>query len=258
MADYYKILGVSRKANPGEIRSAYRKLARKYHPDVSQSPEAHSQFSRISEAYRVLSNAELRALYDQGGSERLAGQKRSQDLRTQSAVFQARINRVVDDMIAEERAETSARSHAVSVVVTLFASTFIVALAKPSILPSLGFFWKVIAILLFIFGIRYLFQSFGKIFEKYTYIPAFPSVTQMSEPPKQPFSRARARTLLLIGYIISLTLGTIMGYLVDDGQTGPYFDNWYLMNIFLLPPIAVFIISLWRNLVSKMDEIFQI
>jgi DnaJ-class molecular chaperone len=67
MADYYEILGVSRRANSAEIRSAYRKLARKYHPDVSQSPEATSQFARLSEAYRVLANPELRALYDLGG-----------------------------------------------------------------------------------------------------------------------------------------------------------------------------------------------
>src|SRR5215470_9020909 len=101
MADYYEILGVSPKASQSEIRSAYRKLARKYHPDVSRSPEADTQFARIGEAYRVLSNPKLRALYDQGGEDSVAGHKRSQDIHRQQAVYKARINNLVDQMIAE-------------------------------------------------------------------------------------------------------------------------------------------------------------
>src|SRR5215467_10471224 len=102
MADYYEILGVSPKASQSEIRSAYRKLARKYHPDVSRSPESTQQFARLSEAYRVLSNEQLRALYNQGGEDSVADLKRSSDRRARQAAYQARINRVVDEMIEEE------------------------------------------------------------------------------------------------------------------------------------------------------------
>src|SRR5215212_8533356 len=102
MADYYKTLDVSRSSRQNEIRSAYRKLARKYHPDVSKAPEADKHFALISEAYRVLSNPQLRRLYDQGGKESITNHKRSHDLRAQKAAYQARINRVVDEMIAEE------------------------------------------------------------------------------------------------------------------------------------------------------------
>src|SRR5688572_7266212 len=158
MADYYKLLGVSRNASQSEIRSAYRKLARKYHPDVSKAPEADKQFARLSEAYRVLSNSDLRRLYDQGGEDFIVSQKRTSDLRAQRAAYQARINRVVDEMIAEERAETRIRAQAVTVLTSLFISTFIVALAKPSILDSVGLFWRFIALLLFIFGVRFLYQ----------------------------------------------------------------------------------------------------
>ncbi len=63
--DYYKVLGVDEKADAGEIKKAYRKLARKYHPDVSKEPDAENQFKKVSEAYEVLRDETRRAEYDQ-------------------------------------------------------------------------------------------------------------------------------------------------------------------------------------------------
>lgn len=65
--DYYDILGVSKGADTKEIKSAFRKLARQYHPDVSQEPDAEEKFKEINEAYEVLSNDEKRARYDRFG-----------------------------------------------------------------------------------------------------------------------------------------------------------------------------------------------
>lgn len=66
-ADYYSTLGVSRSANIKEIKAAYRKLARQYHPDVNKEPGATDKFKEISAAYEVLSDDKKRALYDQYG-----------------------------------------------------------------------------------------------------------------------------------------------------------------------------------------------
>lgn len=66
--DYYKILGVTKKADEKEIKSAYRKLARKYHPDVNKAPEAAEKFKDINEAYEVLSDKDKRYKYDSLGS----------------------------------------------------------------------------------------------------------------------------------------------------------------------------------------------
>ena len=65
--DYYDILGVPKTASEVEIKSAFRKLAKKYHPDVNNTPEAESKFKEIGEAYSILSDAEKRKSYDQFG-----------------------------------------------------------------------------------------------------------------------------------------------------------------------------------------------
>jgi curved DNA-binding protein len=66
--DYYEILGVSRDADAEAIKKVYRKLARKYHPDVSKEPGAEEKFKEVAEAYQTLSDPEKRAAYDQLGS----------------------------------------------------------------------------------------------------------------------------------------------------------------------------------------------
>src|SRR3954465_7249479 len=68
--DYYKVLGVQRGAGDDEIKKAYRKLARKYHPDVSKEPNAKERFQEVSEAYETLKDKEKRAAYDSLGSHR--------------------------------------------------------------------------------------------------------------------------------------------------------------------------------------------
>lgn len=66
--DYYKILGVDKKATDAEIRKAYKKLAKEFHPDINKSLDAEKKFKEINEAYTVLSNTENRQKYDNLGS----------------------------------------------------------------------------------------------------------------------------------------------------------------------------------------------
>ncbi|MDD1437520.1 DnaJ domain-containing protein, partial [Dolichospermum sp. ST_sed10] len=71
--DYYETLGVSRDADKEEIKQAYRRLARKYHPDVNKESGAEERFKEINRAYEVLSEPEVRARYDRFGEAGVSG-----------------------------------------------------------------------------------------------------------------------------------------------------------------------------------------
>src|SRR5215218_4968496 len=73
--DYYKILGVERGASAEDIKKAFRKLARKYHPDVSKEADAERRMKELNEAYAVLSDPEKKAAYDDVGNRYRSGQE---------------------------------------------------------------------------------------------------------------------------------------------------------------------------------------
>jgi len=85
--DYYEVLGVERNASNDDLKAAFRRLARQYHPDVNKSPDAEERFKEINEAYAVLSDADRRAAYDRFGHAGVKGPGGAQDFTVDFSDF---------------------------------------------------------------------------------------------------------------------------------------------------------------------------
>jgi hypothetical protein len=251
MTDLYRILGVSRRATDSEIKSAYRKLARKYHPDVSSSPNANALFAKISEAYRILSDPKRRAIYDRG--EPVSPRTTFYASRAAEVVaYQRKLDRMVDEIIAQERQETAARSHAVTIVVTLFISAFFVSLSKPMIIEELNILGRVLIIVLSLYGCWYLIKNLGVVLGRYTYhVPDhLISVFREEKHPDKIMSRKAALVFLICGYAAS----TGLGYVVSGLAVGRDLAPGTFLGIFIYPPIAVLIMGSFRSIGGFLDR----
>jgi hypothetical protein len=254
MTDLYRLLGVSRSATAAEIKSAYRRLAREYHPDVSASPDANTRFVQIGEAYRILSEPRLREIYDRG--ELISEKKTFYASRAAEVVaYQRKFDRVVDEMMALERQESDARSHAVFVVVTLFVSVFYVAFAKPMIIQDLNLFGRIIVIAVAVYGVWYLLRNLSIVLARYTYkVPdRLISVFREDAPRDKLISRQAGLVFIVSGYLVSVGLGIILSR-ITRLYYGPPVSPGLLLGIFLYPPIAVLIIGSFRRLGGFLDR----
>jgi hypothetical protein len=174
--------------------------------------------------------------------------------RQQVIQYQTKINKIVDEMIEEERAETRIRAQVVSVVVTLFLSTFIVALAKPIFFDPFNVPVAVGVGLLSTVGLFYLVRALGAALEHYTYSPPPPSVTHEPEPRRQPFSRGEALAFLAGGYLISVLAGGLLDMLSGGAIGGGLVKTHAVMGVFMYPPIAVLIVDNMRRLGAAIDN----
>jgi curved DNA-binding protein len=157
--DYYKVMGVSRDATQEEIKRSYRKLARKYHPDVSKERDAEARFKDVGEAYEVLKDPERRAAYDrlasgwQSGQEfrpppdwdagfEFSGNADLADAGSYSDFFEALFGRVRSERAHRARAEFRARGqdHHAKVLVdledSLHGATRAITLRVPELTPD--------------------------------------------------------------------------------------------------------------------------
>src|SRR6266567_5815157 len=209
MTDYYHVLGIERSATATEIKSAYRKLARKRHPDVNRGSEkAAREFAMLSLAYHTLIDPQERAFHDQQLRKQRNGNSilESDNPHAQRArAAQARWDRVVNQILENDRRENMQRQRAVFTTVSLFLSTFFVAMIKPPLWQSFDIVGRAILITLFAAGLWHLILRLREHFRHYTYKPdaRHYSITQEEEKPSQPFTRFSAYAFLLGGYGIS-------------------------------------------------------
>ncbi|HEX8142525.1 MAG TPA: J domain-containing protein [Pyrinomonadaceae bacterium] len=280
MVDYYKTLGVKRTASGAEIKSAYRRLARKRHPDVNGgSEEAAREFALLALAYRTLSDPQERAFYDEQWAKRETVAASGSVLhsnnihaqRMRKAAVQARWDRAVDLWLEAERRETYARTQAVFTTVTLFLSTFFVAMLRPHFWHIFdGWTGRAIVVTLFLIGIWHLATRLREYLERYTYRPKQiqDSIMHEEEKPDKPYTRLTAYAFLFVGYLASLGAGLYIGAHAEFfiGDLGYFFRqhvrtelllyppaSLIIPDLLLYPPIAVLIVDTMHTIAVKID-----
>ncbi|MCA1629968.1 MAG: J domain-containing protein [Acidobacteria bacterium] len=265
MVDYYKVLGVKRHATAGEVKSAYRRLARLRHPDVNGGTEkAAREFALIARAYRTLTDPHERAYHDaqllQREDDFVTGSVfRSSNPhahRMRRVAMQARMDKRVDDMIQADRRENLAMQQAVFTTVSLFLSTFFVALFKPRLWQMFGMAGRVLLFALFLVGMWHLFKRLRDYFSRYTYHPQplHDSITEEAGAGK-PFTRFAASSFLIVGYAAALGMGLLLGQQMNETILSfvPGFDTHIRPEMLFYPPIAVLIVDTMHTVASKID-----
>lgn len=277
MTDYYQVLGVKEAATASEIKSAYRKLARKHHPDVNRGSEkAAREFALLSLAYHTLIDPQERAFHDQQLSKQRNGHSildsdNPHAQRVRNIAAQARWDRVVNQILETDRRENMQRQRAVFTTVSLFLSSFLVAMIRPPLWQSFDVIGRAILLILFVAGLWHLVKRLVEHFRHYTYRAddKHYSITQEKEKPSQPFTRFTGVAFLIGGYAISVSLGLLIGWHSQDffsdltllfrhhaAATGtPPFSPTVLIisNLVFYPPIAVLIIDTVHAVASRID-----
>lgn len=258
-ANLYAILGVGCTATPNEIKSAYRRLARKYHPDVNHDAAAASKFAQISDAYHVLIDDQKRRIYDRTGEIDIIviTQDNSPAARAARRVYyQAQADKIVNDWLQREREETRVRRKAVYTTVTLFLSTiasnFLMSMINFSFSNVPSPWWIIVFLILFGFGVHHLFSNFREQFDHYTYTQTHISIIRSVKSTK-PFRRSEAFAFIIGGYIVSLITGILIGLLTNNISYITLGDA--LVAALLFPPIAVLIMNLFFIINTHFEEL---
>ena len=266
MTDYYQILDVKRTATMREIKTAYRRLAREHHPDVNREDQTSARdFAQIALAYRTLSNPEERARYD-NQRQNLAWQSGSSVMdsnnpharRMRRAAVQRRWDAAVDRWMEAERKENQHRTQAVFTTVSLFLSTFMVAVFKPRIWDAASDTGRLVVLLLFTVGLCHIAFRIRDSFRRYTYkATETTSIIEEGEPLPKPFARTTATAFLITGYAVSFGLGLLASkyvyytLLIDMAF---FFGKNVRPDMLFYPPIAVLLVDTMHTVATKIDS----
>jgi DnaJ domain len=268
MVNYYETLKVSPKASRTEIKSAYRRLARKLHPDKNNGSEQTARaFASIAEAYEILSNAKERARYDKRllqaqangatNGDSVFASSNSHARRWRQMVYEHRYNEIIDRMIAEERRESMALQRIIFPTVALFVSTLVAAIVKPQIFVKLGIPGMIILGTLFIVGLIHLIGRVREALERYAYRDneIHDSIMEARDAGPKPYSRFLAGSFLIAGVVLSFIAGLLIGSYVEFGSI-PRSSLFWLSNpeFLFYPPIFVLIVDLMHSVALKTEH----
>lgn len=272
MVNYYQILKISPKATNAEIKSAYRRLARKIHPDVNatDTQEASKEFTKIAKAYEVLSNPKQRAEYDRrlldaqyqnsssGNSVFTSGNFHAKRWREMS--YERHYNEIIDRMIADERRETMALQRAIFPTVALFISALFVGVFKPAFWTNSHLLGKVVLFSLFVAGSVHFVRRLRAAFDRYTYRGEnlHDSILEAANVEiNKPYTRFTAASFLIVGTIMCFGIGIILGNFMESYFTASVPDIFIASlkpEFIFYPPIVVLLVDLMHTAASKFEH----
>ncbi len=269
MVNYYDILKVSHDASGADIKSAYRRLARKLHPDKNNgSEETALKFAAIAEAYEVLGNQRERTRYNRrlseisanGSGESVFTSTNSHAKRWRQMVYEKRYNDIIDRMIAEERREAMAFQKVIYPLVALFISAIFVTAFKPKIFVSAqtGNLSRIIIVALFLAGVILLVRRIRDGFSRFTenLDNIHESILDEGERKSKPFQSVTVAAMLIGGVILCLSVGYLIGSYTDFAANiqPNMFSTTFEPEFFLYPPIVTFFVDLMHSFASGLDH----
>jgi hypothetical protein len=269
MVNYYDILKVSQKASGAEIKSAYRRLARKLHPDRNQgSEETALKFAAIAEAYEILGNPKERVKYDRrlleaqyvgnGNGDSVFASANPHAKRWRQMVYEKRYNDIIDRMIAEERSEAMAFQKVVYPMVALFVTAVMSTAFKPVIFVNSEIIGKLIIVSLFIVGIIHLVGRIREGFIRYTEVDdnIHDSILDGNERKVKPYSRIGAAAVLIGGFLLCLGAGYVIGTQLDFAAMSlpSMFSTELKPEFIFYPPIVTLFVDLMHTFASNLDR----
>lgn len=270
MVNYYKILKISPNATTAEIKSAYRRLARKKHPDVNKnSEESAREFAQIAKAYKILSDPHERAAYDKKllelefsgfgkNKDTIFNSDNSHARRLRQMAYEKRYNEIIDRMIAEERRESMALQKVIYPVVALFLSTCFVGIFKPLFWTRSETVGKIILLTLFIIGVLHIIKRLQAGFQRYTYAETnlHDTILEEIQEETKPYSRFTAIAFLVAGIFVSLGIGLLIGNYLQmfiHAMMPTTYSPTLRPELIFYPPIVVLIVDMMHSVASRLD-----
>lgn len=265
MVNYYDILKVSQKATGTEIKSAYRRLARKLHPDRNTgSQDTALKFAAIAEAYAVLGDAKERIKYDRrlidakylnnGDDDSLFTSGNPHARRWRRMAYNKRYASIINRMAAEQRKEEMAFQKAVFPAAALFLSSLLVTIFKPAIFARTVIIGRIIIVAIFIVAVIHLIRRVRDAFDRYTETDdnIHDSILDGTERVSKPYSRLVASAALIGGLLLCLAVGYFAGTQINFAADAlpEMFDRELSLEFIFYPPIITLFVDLVHSFAS--------
>ena len=253
MLDYYQLLGVKSTASVKEIKAAYKRLARRQHPDLNGLPEATQAFIQISRARDILIDPQRRAAYD---AQRHAYAAKGAyapvvnatvETYVQRARSDARIKKNLEKFLMIEREEARALRQAVFPIVAFLFAAFFVPLVRPHLWHSSGWTGRTVILVLVSIGV---WHTVSKIWT------AIKLHTDDDRMVVKRWSRRQAILYIALAAIGCGLLGTLIGMSFSDSLLSAmpmFFDPSIRLELLLYPWIMVLLLDAVYSLSQRID-----